>query len=310
MNKILNTLLSLLMLATICACKNNSTSTKTDNQNTAMIESKIKSLNNQLIVAAKKRDFKQVDYIYADDALLLPELHTIIDGKEDISTFYNRIFERQKLVAYQKTSNEILDLGSQILEIGTFTKTFEKLEKQEGKYWNVWTPLANGELKLQSESFGYFHKVEDYDSHAIETFQKRPTVTQSRNNKKIPAELQAYDAYTEEIVRERDVEKAMDLYENDAAYFAVAEKGIFGLNDLTEYYRNYYSHPVTIDSISIWTYDYKKVKHGFLKYMKFHVEWTVPELSGKTSGTNIVYWRRQPDGSLKRRRLIGLHLYQ
>ncbi|NER18442.1 YybH family protein [Spongiivirga citrea] len=308
MNKSLGILI--LLFAIIYGCDNGNAQSKKETQNRIAIESRIDELNRKLIEAAKTKNFEPVEHLYTNDALLLTEFHTIIDGKRDILKFYNTIFERHTLKTYKKTTKEILDLGSQILEIGTFTKTFENLKEQEGKYWNIWTPQKNGDLKLQSESYGYFHKIDDYKSQVVEEFRKLPTTTQSRNGKLIPPELLAYDAYTEKIVRERNVEKAMSLYQKDADYYGIAKQSIHGLDDLTSYYEDYYKNPVTIDSISIWTYDYKKVNDGFIKYVKFHVEWTVPEFSGKTSGTNTVYWRRQADGSLKRKRLIGFHIDQ
>ncbi|MEQ8241782.1 nuclear transport factor 2 family protein, partial [Fulvivirga sp.] len=147
----------LLLLATVLACKEQPT-----NQQIEVIDLKvtIASLNNQLVAAAKARDFTQVDKLYLNDAILLAEYNPLIAGKEDIEKYYAEIFKRQEVTDYQKETTELFDFGATILEIGDFKKSFSNTQQQEGKYFNVWQQSASGSLKLKSEAFGYYHPID------------------------------------------------------------------------------------------------------------------------------------------------------
>ncbi|SHI86434.1 YybH family protein [Aquimarina spongiae] len=272
------------------------------------LDQKINTLNKKLINAAKSKDFSSVKQIYTDDALLLTDYHPIIDGISNIEIYYSNIFQKQDVTIYTKETTEILDLGNRIMEIGTFQKTCTNMEPLHGKYWNVWKPLEDGQLRLESESFGYSHKVADLVPILVKEIQEKAPGPDIRNGKKILPELQAYDAFGKEHVRERNVEKVICTYTEDCKYYRFANTVIEGRENLEEYYKGYYGHPVTIDSISISTYDYTQVNNGFIKYSKFYVEWTVPDFSGKTEGTNTIFWRREEDCTLKKHRLIGFHL--
>jgi len=269
----------------------------------------IDELNQLLIKAAIHKDFESIKDVYADDALLLAEFHPLLDGIDAIEQYYSEIFKRHNILKYTKDTEEIIDLGNRILEIGMFEKSF-KNQQQHGKYWNVWEPMADGSLKLKSESFGYFHEIKDPSPWVVARLKDKTPEQEARAGRKIPFELQAYDALGEEHVRERNVQKAVGTYTKDCKYFQFAKPVVEGKKALLEYYKGYYGHPVKIDSISIWTYDYKRVKDGFLKYSKFYVAWTVPNFSGITEGTNTAYYRREKDGSLKKHRLIGFHKYK
>ncbi len=270
----------------------------------------IDELNQLLIKAAIHKDFESIKELYADDALLLAEFHPLLDGIDAIEHYYAEIFERHDVLTYTKETGEIIHLGNRILEIGSFKKTFKNLESQHGKYWNVWQPMVDGSLQLKSESFGYFHEIKDPLPWVVTELKDKTPGQEPRAGRKIPFELQAYDALGEEHVRERNVEKAVGTYTEDCKYFQFAKPAVEGKKALLDYYKGYYGHPVKIDSISIWTYDYVKVKDGFLKYSKFYVAWTVPNFSGVTEGTNTAYYRREKDGALKKHRLIGFHEFK
>ena len=274
------------------------------------LQVKIDTLNAALIAAARTKDFKPVADIYLDDALLLAEYNPLIDGKANIERFYAEIFKRQNILAYQKKTTELFDFGETILEIGEFKKTIQGQQKQEGKYFNVWQLLDTGILKLKSETFGFYHPMENPSELSVHAIKDSVKGLSSRNGKNIPLELEAYDARNENIVRDRDSQSAARSYTNDGAYYPFANTKIEGIENLRKHYTAYHSGTVKIDTIEVWTYDYEPVKDGVLKYNKFYVEWSVPELSGITEGTGLIYYRRQDDNALKIHRQIGLHIHK
>ncbi|MEQ9167614.1 MAG: hypothetical protein RLO12_15250 [Fulvivirga sp.] len=290
----------LLLLATALACKEHP-----NHQQTEVIDLRatIASLNNQLIAAAKARDFAQVDNLYLNDAILLAEYNPLIAGKQDIEKYYTEMFKRQEVTDYQKETTELFDFGATILEIGDFKKSFNNAQQQEGKYFNVWQMSDAGTLHLKSESFGYYHPIDS--PAALRVYLPEKMLTP----RKTSLELEAYHALNENCVRDRDTEKLLTSYTDDAIYYPFADTKKAGIEVLTEHFTAYHTPPVKIDSIEIETFDYIPVDDGIIQYSQFFVKWTVPGFSGITEGTGQIYLKRQADNSLKMHRQLGMHVH-
>jgi len=268
----------------------------------------IKDQNDRLIRAAQDKEFQQVIDVYRDDALLLAEYNPLIDGIENIEKFYAEMYKRQDLLDYEKQSKEVFDLEGIILETGTFRKVLKNGDSLEGKYINVWSRSDDGGILLKTEVFGYFHPIEDPIDLRVLSLKDETPGLMSRNGKMIPLELQAYHALNENCVRDRDTKKLLECYTEDAVYYPFADTEKSGIKNLTAHFIDYHRNPVKIDSIQIWTYDFDKVKNGYIQYSKFYVQWTVPGFTGTTEGTGLTYYVRQEDNSLKMHRQIGLHI--
>lgn len=273
------------------------------------LKSKIQALNDSLIKAAKFKDFGKVANLYLDEAILLAEYNPLIDGKKDIEKFYTEIFKRQDVKEYKKETTELFNFGDTFLEIGIFQKTFSDMEVQNGKYWNVWEINGNGNLQLKAETFGFFHHIQD-PSELVIDMAEYENITKPKEGVKISDELKILSSKMERIVRERDTKGIVELYTDNGAYYPFADTTKSGTQNLLKHYTQYHSYPVIIDSISSETYRYEEVPDGVIRYTKFYVEWTVPDLSGKTRGTGMSYLKKQEDGSLKLHRVIGLHIYE
>ena len=102
--------------------------------------------------------------LYAENAISMPEYQPTLQGAKEIETFYKEIFQRQEIKTFQRTTEEIIDLGGTFIELGSFRKEYKETKSdtlltQDGKYWNVWEAQADGTLKLKGEAFGFFHHV-------------------------------------------------------------------------------------------------------------------------------------------------------
>ena len=299
--------LPILMIVIFMSC-NQVPPTETENVTPdEAISTSIKSLNAKLVDAAKTKSFDKVAEFYEDDAILLAEYNPLIDGKKSIREFYTQLFDRQNITDYQKETKELFHFTNTVLEIGEFTKTCDN-DVQNGKYWNYWEKKDDGNLTLIAEAFGFNHPIEDPTPLRISSIQDTTLGLSTRNNKEIPIELAAYDAMNENIVRDRDTKKVINAYTEDGAYYPFASPAKVGREELSKHYHDYHAGPVKIDSVEVWTYDFHLVDDGVIKYTKFYVDWTVPDFSGNTQGTGIIYYKRQPDNSLKIYRQIGLHI--
>lgn len=298
----------LTILTIVFSCEDVSKNKDSSDLNPINLEEKINELNKVLIEAAVNKDFSKAISLYQDDAILLAEYNPLIDGIENIEKYYTEIFEKQDLVSYQKQTEELFEFEDTLLEIGKFKKLFNDDQTHEGKYINVWKQDEAGSIHLKTESFGYFHPIENAISLRVLSLEDESIGLTSRNGKNIPLELDAYDALNENFVRDRNTKKLLESYTDDAIYYPFANTEKSGKKILTEHYIDYHRNPVKIDSIQVWTYDFEVVEDGYIQYSKFYVKWTVPGYTGSTQGNGLNYYRRQEDNSLKIYRQIGLHI--
>ena len=253
----------------------------------------LETLNERLIRAALNKDFESVEGLYSDSTILMAEYQPTLDGKLKIAAYYSEIFKRQDLKTYERRTMEVMDFGTLILEIGLFQKELANKEKLKGKYFNSWSRNSNGEFTLRAECFGFFGEPQNKEGHRVMPLLDLNEPLIGRNGKKIPKEIQAYNAYGENLVRDRNTMGVVNSYTKDGVYFPFADTAKTGYKELLTHFTQYHSHPVKIDSIEVWTHDYDWVPGGLIKYNKFWVKWTVPDgYTGISSGLAYPIGRR------------------
>lgn len=297
------------LFAMILSCSQKMDSSSQTDFSEAKLRQQIRALNTRMTQATQEEDIQTLMSVYTDKALLLAEYQPLIDGKTGIRGYYSEMFRRQDIRSYTKETQEIFDFGETILEIGIFQKELPKQETQRGEYWNIWTRTFDETLHLSAETFGFFHHLENPASQLVDSLTENVWNLGARKGRQIPLEFDAYAALMENIVRDRDTPKALELYTEDGSYTPFADTTKHGTANLSKHYYAYHENPVVIDSIEGSTYDFILVPDGVIRYTQFYVEWTVPDYSGKNEGTGISYWRRQPDNSLKIHRQIAHHTY-
>ncbi|MEZ4885593.1 MAG: hypothetical protein R3E32_12745 [Chitinophagales bacterium] len=307
MKKYVSIILTLLIVT--FSCKEKMESKKNNVVSAEDLKGTVQKLNQSLIEAAKDKDFSKIIDLYMDEAIVLAEYNPLIDGKKQIENYYTEVFKKQNIEAYQKETEELFDFGETVLEIGNFKKKFSDKKYYEGKYFNVWKYKNDGNLLLKAEAFGYYHPIDTPANLRVLSIEEESLGLMPRKGKKIPLELDAYDALNENCVRDRDTKKLIETYTEDATYYPFANTKKDGIENLKKHFIDYHKNPVKIDSIQVWTYDYEKVSDGIIQYSKFYVQWTVPGFTGNTQGTGLIFYKRREDNSLKIHRQIGLHIY-
>ncbi len=274
------------------------------------LEDRLKKLSDYKIRAEINDDFRGISSLYSPDAISMREYQPLLQGIEEIEAYYTEIFSRQRIKHFERSIKEVVSMDSAILEIGTFAKEFlnesDSVRLFEGKYWNVWRPLPNGELKLVGEAHGYFHPVQ----HPEELVMQRSGLSRKTKLEPItdaPLELKAYNALMETAVRNRDGVLRAEFFADDGQFMPFADTTKTGMNELRPYLIQYNSGDVSIPSISVATYQYENQGEYILEYPIFEVTWEVQGFSGFTSGKGIRLWKRQKDRSLKIYREIGCH---
>lgn len=267
----------------------------------------------ETITEAEKNDYLRIFLAhYSENAISIPEYQPILAGINEIEAFYKEIFRRQNIQTFKRTIDEIIQVDSTIIEIGTFRKEYTEgkdgLFKQEGKYWIVWNALSDGNLKLKGEAFGFFHSIEKPERLMVQIKDKQPGMSAFYSDLKIPFELKAYNALQEKLVVSRDGAARSEFYTDDAKFMPFQDSTITRIGEIKPYLTEYSSRgEIAFDSIAVYTYHHETFEDHILEYAKFKVRWNVHGYPGKTEGKGIRLWKRQKDKSIKIYPHIGTH---
>lgn len=304
----------IVLLLIICLiltfCKEKSKPSKQSVTTTETLSEHLEGLNERIANAAIQREFDLISDLYLDSTLLIAAYQPLLDGKHKIKAFYVETYHRQDLADYSRETVEIIDFENYVLEIGLFQKLFSDGSQLQGKYFNNWLKGTDGKLYLRAESFGFFGEPENKEDYRVMFLTDDNEPLKGRNGKIIPMELQVYNAFGENLVRDRNTQGVVDSYTKDGIYFPFADTAKTGYDGLLKHFTAYHKYPVKIDSIEVWTYDYDQVDDGIIRYNRFFVRWTLPDgNTGESSGAGIAYWKRTSDNTLKTHRHIGTHIY-
>ena len=297
----------LLMLS----CDNQPEQVKNPEQNNEILLLQLNELNQQITQATLSDNFNQLENLYLDSSILIADYQPLLDGKEKIAAFYEETYKRQSLVNYTRETVELFDFEKYALEIGLFEKTFTNGEVVKGKYFTNWLIGADEKLYIRAESFGFIGEPSNRENYHIVSLTDDSTPLLGRNGRVMPKEIELYNAFGENLVRDRNTQGVIDSYTEDGIYFPFADTDKTGRAELTKHFKAYHKNPVKIDSIEVWTYDFDSVNDGLIRYNKFFVIWTLPNgYTGQSSGAGIAYWKRNAQNILQIHRQIGTHILE
>jgi ketosteroid isomerase-like protein len=277
-------------------------------------KSKIKVINNQLSQAFIDKKVEMILNYFDKDAICMPEFQTSMKGTEAIKEYYSGILNKRQTTSFAKTILEIIQLKNNIVEIGTFTTSYQSIEGQNttlnGKYINIWTPQQNGSLKLKAESFGYLHRIDNPTSHLVKISKANSTYKfpePSKGNNDLAFQLKALNTLMEKSVQTRDGNLRADFFSEDAIFMPFADSSKVGMKSIRTHLIDYNSYPVKIDTISIYNEYFEDCNDYVIEFPRFYVKWHTSDNSGLGSGKGIRIWKREKNCSLKLYRELGNH---
>ena len=273
----------------------------------------VQFLTDQRAAFEQQNDLPAFLSYYTDQAISMPEYQPALTGRAEIELFYRELFARQDVQEFHKEIEEIFPMDNTLVEIGTFRKSYydpevgDTLLSQYGKYWTVWEIPADGQLKIKGEAYGFFQQL-DHPERLILPWEQMPeNRMQADPDQQITLELKAYNSLQEKYVTSRDGPARSAFYAPDARFMPFAEPTVSGAG-IRPYLVEYNNRgQITIDSIAVYTYHYEDFGEHLLEYYKFWVNWSNPDVSGKTWGKGIRLWKEQEDGALKIFRAISTH---
>lgn len=245
----------------------------------------------------------------------MPEFQKTILGKDNTLLYHKAFFERFDVKSYNRNELEILDLGSQVMELGKLSmKIILKRTAKEyeliGTYMNIWEESKDGELKLITEAWNYDQWYDEIDQHL--RFDAVPAVHMAfqsnvQVNSNVSFELAAYSRLLDATVTQHDANVWSQFYTEDSMLIPNYHPIYHGKKEIDEYIKMHVKELPVFEELDIRNQRIDDLGKYVIGYASHIASWKSGNQSGVGLGKNIKIWRREPDHSLKVFRTIAMY---
>ncbi len=271
------------------------------------IEDQLKGLNAIIVDAALKKDVTKRLSVFNPNPICMADHQASMQGLANLKIYHQSIFERQKLSQYLRTTVKVYPLKERIIEVGTFVKSgiMEQDSSSflhEGKYLNLWTITADGELQLAVETWNYDKGVEDINSILVNVPAAENHGLFEIESPLTPEQHEGLSK-TKEImsrgVNERDGALRATIYHDDGIFMPHDAPLMLGKEQILEHLLEYNSGNVSIDSLEAGSNWAENLDDFIVESSFYYVEWSVDEYSGIGKGKGLRLWKKTEEGGQK-----------
>lgn len=252
---------------------------------------------------------------FSENIRLMPEFQKTIIGKDNTLLYHKAFSERFDVKSYNRNELEILDLGSQVMELGKLSmkitlKSTGKEYELIGTYMNIWEESNDGELKLITEAWNYDQWYDEIDQPL--RFDAVPAVQMALQphlpiNSKISFELAALNKLSEVSIIQHDGKVWSMFFADDALVIPSYSPIVQGRKSLDGYYDKHAKELPIFEKLDIRNDRIDNLGDYVIEYATHVANWRNGDSSGVGTGKNIGIWRREPDCSLKLIRKMGMY---
>lgn len=259
-----------------------------------------------------EEDFSEVDGFYSDSVRLMPEFQPTVLSKQHAAAYFQAFFNRFEVQSYQRAVYEVLDLGSRLIELGTFRITFADTARSyelQGKYFNIWLSRPGEKPKLFTEAWNYDHSVDFAEQLR---FTSVPTVKMALEphlpiQDNISFELAGLNALMERIISEKDGRLWPMFYADDGITFHSFSPMVVERKALDHYFEAHAQEMPVFEKLDVRTDRIDELDGYVIEYATAIANWRRDLYSGISTSKNIRLWKRQANGSLKIYRMIAMY---
>jgi ketosteroid isomerase-like protein len=256
-----------------------------------------------------------VESYYDQRVRLMPPFQKTVLDKENALLYYQAFRSRFDVLSYMRKELEILDLGKQILETGTFLITVRlKKDGQEyslaGKYIDIWQKHNEGKLLLITQAWNFdeynerFHEQLRFDSVPGVHAAMLPNVPVTDA---ISFELAALNRLLDETVTDHDSATWSLYYAGDGMLLPNYHAICHGKKAIDSYIGDHIDELPIFEELDIRNDRIDYLGKYIIEYASHIASWKNGSSSGVNMGKNIRIWRREPDHSLKLFRSISMY---
>lgn len=244
---------------------------------------------------------------------LMPEFQKTVFTKNNAALYFKSFLSRFDVLEYQYTELDILDLGSRVVETGTFRmklklKSNTTLNEVEGKYMDIWEKL-NGSLTLLTMGWNHNQRSEIDEQYrfmdvpAVQTAYQPHVVIKDN----VSFELAALNKLHESSIIEHDSRIWGQFFTEDIVLLSNLHQLSIGKKAVQEYLDFHVRELPVFEKLDIRNDEIDNLGEYVIEYASHIANWRSGEASGVNTGKNIRLWRREPDHSLKIFRNIGMY---
>lgn len=307
--------MKLIMLLCMTICAVNISPGQTSHRPTDKTLAQLKTYREAYCKTFRDKNPEQLNMYYANSIRLMPAFQKTIIGRQNAIAYLTAFQNRFTVLEISRNEIEILDLGDQVMETGTFTlrMTQESNTKEyrvQGKYLDLWKESKDGSLLLITDAWNYdsyyadLHENLRFDEimsiHAA-------TLPNVHVNSSIRFELAALNRLLDVTVTQHDGDTWSLYYTNDSmlltSYFPVLK----GKRAIDEYLQRHVKELPVFEELDIRNDRVDNLGMFVVEYASHIASWKNGSSSGVSMGKNIRVWRREADHSLKIFRAIGMY---
>lgn len=274
----------------------------------------LKKFRSDYIKSVRDKKPELIQGYFEENIRLMPEFQKTIIGKNNAITYHQAFSARFDIQEYSREEIEILDLGSQVVELGSLSmkmvlKSTGEEHELKGKYQNFWKKLDNGGLLLITEAWNYNHHTELAEQLR---FAEVPAIHMALQphlpiNSNVSFELAALNKLSEEVVTQHDWKTWSRFYVDDGMIIYSYNPIYKGREALDEFFEKHASEMPVFEKLDIRNDRIDDLGDYVIEYATHVANWRHGEYSGVGTGKNIGIWRRESDGSLKLFRKMAMY---
>lgn len=267
----------------------------------------------RLIENVNAENLEQTISLFAPKAQLMLQTNSTIKGRANIRLYFDAFFEHFDITQYQRNTIETLDLGSKLVEIGTYTLTMKNPQQTvreiTGSYLSLWSNDNNKEVKISIELWNFDHPVNF--SHELR-FKNVPTVTTALEphlpiSSPATLEVSAYASLIKESVLLRDGNVLSQFYTQDGVILRNSSPAIVGKSAIKHYWDKHAVEIASMEGLQQRTLALEAVGKYLIQQSAHIAIWRSGIHSGVNTGKHIRIWERQADGRIKTRILASAY---
>jgi len=273
----------------------------------------LKQFRAEYCKSKQTKNLQLIQQQYADDIRLMPEFQKTIMGKNNVLLYETAFSKRFDIATYNRKEIEILDLGTRVIETGTFAMEISLRGGQQqnvnGKYIDVWQKESTGKMTLVTEAWNYDQGLPFENELKFEEIPSVNIALQAHLpvNNPVSFELAALNALMEKVITEHDPKIWSQFYSDDGMFLYSRHAVTQHKKDIGDFFDNHVKDLPVFEKLDVRNDRIDDLGKYVIEYASHIAIIRAGDFSGVFTGKDLVVWRREPNGSLKIFRHIAMY---
>jgi ketosteroid isomerase-like protein len=283
------------------------------NAQTGSITSQLQQFRSDYTSSMLKGDLSVLHYCDVN-VRLMPEYSMTIVTQSNATRYYQSFHAAFDVTAFSMTSSEVLDMGSYIVDWGTFSmkvnhRATNKQYSLPGKYMDLWRKDATGKISIVCQAWNYTQRIDISEELKFSNVPVRNVALSARSPvvDRISFELAGLNELMESIVIQHDARLWKMFYTDDANFLYSNSPVYLGRQAIDEFLDEHVRGLPVFEKLDIRNDEIIDLGAYVIEYASHTAFVRGENWSGAGTGKDLRIWRREADCSLKIFRHIGMY---